>query len=275
MKRLNVHQFYRLGSAIHPLSDATIKEGTKVGKVVMPLLNARLVLKRHLQFLPPLSRDAAEKLLRAIYSVLPEKYEDFPTVEEQPLNWAQVYSITNGLREFETILAAELPTLTTYIIDQKAAYSTPDIVENAEIIFTKEIRKSLGEAAIEDIRQAGRALAFDLFTAAGFHIVRATESVIRRYYAVVVGSKPKKRDWGAYIVGLRGKGADDKIVAAIDQMRSLHRNPLLHPEDVLSEEDALGLFGIAQSAIIAILGDMTKRLAPTGEVAGLTPPPEP
>ena len=46
----------------------------------------------------------------------------------------------------------------------------------------------LPDKAIEETRLAGRCLAFSLATAAGFHIARATESVVRcrwRYSAVL------------------------------------------------------------------------------------------
>jgi hypothetical protein len=107
-----------------------------------------------------------------------------------------------------------------------------------------------------DIRQAGRCLAFELPTAAGFHIMRATESILRDYYVAHVGKKPKTRNWGKYIADLKTSSANPKTVAVLDQIRTLHRNPTIHPEVVLSGSEAQTLFGIAQSAITAMIEDM-------------------
>lgn len=146
-----------------------------------------------------------------------------------------------------------------YLVDQKGAYLTADLIERAEIIFSERVRKELSEAAIQDVRQAGKALVLELPTAAGFHMLRATESVIRAYYKAVVGKLPKSRNWGVYVKDLKAKGADAKVVGVIDQLRELHRNPLMHPEETLSEDEAIVIFGLAQSVIVAMVGDIVRR----------------
>ena len=91
--------------------------------------------------------------------------------------------------------------------------------------------------------------------------MRATESVIRLYYREVIGSEPTDRNWGAYIRDLRTKGVDAKIVDPIDHLRDLHRNPLMHPEVVLTEDEAFTLVGMAQGIIVAMTGDIVARRA--------------
>jgi hypothetical protein len=39
---------------------------------------------------------------------------------------------------------------------------------------------------------------------------------------------------------------DPKVVAALIQIKDLHRNPLIHPEDTLTVEQALNLLGIVR-----------------------------
>jgi len=58
---------------------------------------------------------------------------------------------------------------------------------------------------------------------------------------------------------LRQNGADAKAVEAADQLRGLHRNPLMHPEDFLHTDDALDVFDLCKSAIKALMRDMDKR----------------
>jgi hypothetical protein len=58
---------------------------------------------------------------------------------------------------------------------------------------------------------------------------------------------------------LKDAKADLKVVAALDQIRDLHRNPNIHPEEVLTLDEALALLGIAQSAILGMVRDVRKR----------------
>ena len=104
-------------------------------------------------------------------------------------------------------------------------------------------------------------MAFDLPTSAAFHILRATEALITEYYGVVVGYKPKmkSRNWERYIEHLRKHGGNPKILLALDQIREMHRNPIIHPEDFLSDDEAVTLFGVAQGVIVAMAVDIEKR----------------
>jgi hypothetical protein len=142
--------------------------------------------------------------------------------------------------------------LDTYLISQKGSYKTSDLIERAEIIFPEHIRFALPELTIIDIQQAGRCVALDTPTGAGFHLMRAIESVMAMYYARILG-KPmptRMRNWGAYIRKLRESNrANSKIVGFLDHIRENYRNPITHPEVILSADEAEVLLGVAVSAI--------------------------
>src|SRR5258708_11784859 len=124
-----------------------------------------------------------------------------------------------------------MQSLSTYFVSRKLGYETPLLIEEAENLLPESIREAIPEA-IPDLQQAGKCIAFDIPTAAGFHIIRATEGVIRLYYRHVVGTlpKPKMRNWGAYNKVLEQRGADKRITGFLDHIREYHRNPVLHPE---------------------------------------------
>ena len=174
---------------------------------------------------------------------------------------AEASRFSHAVREFETVFSAELQALTAYVVSQKGIFSTPDLVERAEHILPEAVRKLLPSQAMTDLRQAGRCLAFDLPTAAGFHLLRATEAVIRAYYTVVVKRPPTplSRNWGPYIRILRRHDADPKILAVLEHIRALYRNPIIQPDAVLSLEEVTTLFGLVQSAILAMARDMEHR----------------
>ena len=54
------------------------------------------------------------------------------------------------------------------------------------------------------------------------------------------------------------------IVEAIKQMTKLHRNPLVHPEVILRTEEAIGIIGMARSAIAAMLAALPDVRIATG-----------
>jgi hypothetical protein len=154
--------------------------------------------------------------------------------------------------------------------------NTNILIEDATRIFSNETRKMLSGAATRDIAEAGRCLAFELPTAAAFHLTRAAESVIREYYGLIVGTLPKvkQRNWGAYIKKLREHGADQRILAALDQIKDLHRNPILHPELQLELDEAISLVGIIESAISSMVAEIAKLKQAKG-LSLIPPPPAP
>jgi hypothetical protein len=255
MKKVDISQFYSLGATLRPLQ--TIEEGAVLENIFYMLYMARDWLNSLVKDgLVPLnvSKGNAWQLINTINEVadIPEgKERDW----KKKLTFNEAYNISNGEREFETVLYAELQTLATYFASQKLAYSTDDLIARAENLFPESVKKSLPRQCIADIRQAGKCIAFEIPTAAAFHILRATESVIRLYYAHVIGHPPKTkmRNWGTYIQNLEKAGADKKITAFLDHIREEYRNPILHPEEMLTPDDAIVLLGSACSAIVQMV----------------------
>src|SRR3989338_6352085 len=195
MQRINQYEFYQLGTNIHPLAD--IKPDTKFNDVFITLWSARHFLQELLKDkLIPLRIciPAPPSLLHALDSCLPADFKKMPPEDwEKPLAGDKVFQITGSLQTFETVFSAELQQLDSYFVSQKGIYSTQDLIEHADRVFPKDTLPNLPEEARKDIREAGRCLAFDLPSATGFHIIRAVEAVIRKYYSVIVKQpvKPK------------------------------------------------------------------------------------
>ena len=73
------------------------------------------------------------------------------------------------------------------------------------------------------------------------------------------GNDPKRQREGEKHRHNGDNGADPKLIATLDNIRSLDRNPLIHPEDWLSKDDAIGVFNTAQTAFDRLVSDMEKR----------------
>ena len=139
------------------------------------------------------------------------------------------------------------------------------MINNAEIVFPKSVLKTLNIDIVREVREAGKCLAFDIPTASGFYMLRATEGILHEYYLVVC--KPKKQDkldnWGAYISALYKLSEDEstidetknhikKVLALLQQVKDQDRNQIMHLEVVLNDDEAFVLFEITKTAIMTM-----------------------
>ena len=150
--------------------------------------------------------------------------------------------------------AEELARAAVYAVHRKGIFDTSDLIDRADEIIPETLRGRLGDDCILDLKQAGPCLAFELPTAAGFHMMRATESSMWAYWEHLEKTKrPRNSNWGNAIQDLeQHSGSDPKVVAALKQLKDLHRNPVVHPEVVLTMDEALSLWAVAPGVIIAV-----------------------
>jgi hypothetical protein len=203
------------------------------------------------------SRPVINQLLTLIGSIINEADKDKQT---QILGWNR-YNIWDLATRIRELLRGELAVQPVYHIWPKRAYNIEVLIAEGERLFSEAVRKELNDEERFNIREAGKCLVFEVPTAAAFHIFRCAESLLRRYYEVVVGTLPKKkmRNWALYINQLRKCGADPIVVTILEQIKDLHRNPVIHPETKLQTDEALSLIGIIDSALNAMVNDMKKR----------------
>jgi len=170
-----------------------------------------------------------------------------------------IYRLNNALAAFEAVLAAELALIPLYVVTPKGGLVLSDLIESGHVCFPPDLWAKAPEA-MKDAQEATRCIAFELPTAAGFHLHRANEAVIRAYFKVVAGSSraPKTRNMGDYLKKMTDLGVGDpKVIAALQQLKDLHRNPLMHPDETLETVDeAISLMGAVRSA----MGEMLKTM---------------
>jgi hypothetical protein len=276
MQRVNGYRFYDLGLKIHPLKSVEAED--KIKGVFFKLWEAREALMNIFASIPlRVCTPSADKIIRGIDSILPRDFQEAMKVwQSEDIVGIASYQITEGASEFATVLAAELQSLDTYLVSQKGTHSTPDLLERAEIMFPDKIRWHLPDQAIVDIRQAGRCLALDNPTASAFHVLRAVESVMAKYFQLVTGHPmpTRMRNWGIYIRQLRRHPSHSpKVVKFLDHIRESYRNPILHPEVSIAEDEAEALLGVAASAIRMLVLEIEKLKAEPMPLPLLIPEP--
>jgi hypothetical protein len=288
MERTNLPFFYQLGAELNPLAQFDPGRARKVDVFI-----AAIGVRNHLQTLlntyPTLNvcRAAGCALLGAIDAIQQWFRDTTPEALRETIQIGDVEfrAVINKAKQFETVLSAELGVLATYHVTSKGAYSTAELIERADLVLSESVRQKVPQEALEEIKQAGRCLALDSPTASGFHMMRALEAVLHEYYLAVC--EPKKPDklenWAAYLLALRkvaGEGEEEeeggvpegnakqgdpqvkRVITFLYQIKDT-RNNIMHPELVLSPDDAFGLLDVAKAAIIV----MADRL-PIKEVKG-------
>ena len=255
--RINVHYFYRLASNLVPLQE--IAADRKIMEFFSQLYQGEQELIFFLwnPLVPPGTSFArGHELYKAVTALTGDAFR------EELITYAEAARISNSLSAFEIVLAAEYELKDVFVVSKKGIYSTTELIERAEDLFPEPFQKRVPDF-IKDIHEAGRCIAFELPTAAGFHIFRAVEAVAKQYVLKVRGTsitdKEKRFGLGGYVKILIDQKVDERVTNAVAQLTKLHRNPAIHPEDHLSLNEAMGILGLAQSCILAMIADMEKR----------------
>ncbi|MFC1993014.1 hypothetical protein ACFLV3_04320 [Chloroflexota bacterium] len=259
MEKINLPLFYQLGALLRPLTEMEAKDTNRVD-IYLAANRVTGYVRSLLESYPTLivCRNSGEKLIKAteemvawLRSTPHEEWEK----EDYSIN-LKCSQLINEAKEFQTLLSAELLKLETYYVSQKGIYDTTALIIRTEHVLPISILNKIDKRVVVEIRESGKCLAFDCATASGFHIMRATELVMHKYYLHVCNPKSKKRlaNWGVYIGKLGQSQAQEikEVVAILQQIKDRHRNLIMHPDIVLTPDEAFILFEIAQGAIIAM-----------------------
>lgn len=199
------------------------------------------------------SKRAAVALSDAITRVIPKDFAKFIGMDlTGNFDW-DLAGVKQAVTTLESVLRNDMPDIASYVVSQKGIFRTDDLIANAENHLSAKVRASLPEQACDDIRAAGKCLAYELPTACAFHLWRAVETVVVHYYRQLSGKTLREggvsQNWGAYIKALQDANAEKKITEFLDHIRSEYRNPQTHPDEKVSVEEAQGLLSVALSVI--------------------------
>jgi len=181
-------------------------------------------------------------------------------------------TLKKQLDEFDVVFVRESQRVSVFSIEPKGIYDTEALIDHAEDSLPSDVVQRLDRQAVYDIKQAGKCLAFNTPTAAGMHILKAVESLIREYHGRLTGKTlpVKSRNWGAYIRDINNNGGDKQVTGYLQHIKDFYRNPILHPEVTLTPEQSQSLFNAALSAIVQL--DAAIQALPTGGTAAPAPP---
>jgi hypothetical protein len=201
--------------------------------------NAERVM-RHLQDLKLLVTYRASGQLKKMIDELKVLTPESRLTAEQA---SRLRAIMNDLR---TVLAAEARGLFTYTVAEKRL-DVQKLLEDIGALFGTDVFFSLPDIARYDFGEAGLCVAFSRPTAAAFHLLRGTESMLRQFYcARVKRNRVTPLLWGPMVGHLRKRRnrPPEILLNNLDNIRVSYRNPTQHPELRYDMDEAQDLFGL-------------------------------
>ena len=176
--------------------------------------------------------------------------------DETLLSKEHAVAIQNGIEQIRETLEAELRGVEAYTTTPKR-YDVALLMENVGALLAPDVYERLPNIAQFDLREAGKCLAFERATATAFHLMRATEGVLRAFYASLVRRGRTETLWGPIVSDLRKRRAAKSYAVLLDNLDNIRRsfrNPTQHPEATYDIEQVQDLWGLCTDAINRMAG---------------------
>lgn len=269
VKRVNLIDYFELGESLQTMQKALSVDRAKAGEILFAIWTIPAKFDKFVSDDNGFGtcKRVAIELSGAINDWIPAHamangQYSADKMDEELFSY-QWSGLNKKLSAFRSVFEAECHDVDVYSVGQIAIYKTRDLVANASHVIPSDFREGMSSEAVKEFDDAGRCLAFDLPTACGFHALRGMELVMDDYLKAF-GVTKKLVSWNEYIKAAEevanSKGAgpkpSKKVTAMLDRMRSLDRNPLMHPRDELDTASAGHLFSLSAITVAEMVKDM-------------------
>lgn len=156
------------------------------------------------------------------------------------------------ITDWQKIIATEARTRNYFFVTQRR-YKIEHLIENPDQLLARYVFFSLPETSRFDFAESARCLAHGCGTAAVFHLLRATEVVLKDAYCHTIKShRLNNPDWASMLAHFRKRKNGTLPAPLIDILGSIHkryRNPASRPDVTYLPEQAEDLFGLCIEVI--------------------------
>lgn len=167
--------------------------------------------------------------------------------DDETLGNDRAKELSGLMLELENIISAEAEIKYYYVTTDKR-YNTGYLMDQPEKLFRDGVFKRLPRLSQYDFIEGFKCITFEIPTAAAFHILRATEGVLKDcYFSNVKRNRAKKPMWGNMLKQLmerKKKKLPSALLRCLDNIRESYRNPTNHPEAVYNIDEAEDLLGL-------------------------------
>lgn len=207
------------------------------------------------------TQTAGSALLKASERIR-EEYYKFGISDATPdegATWSAEIEMRECYKTFIAAFTTNLREINAFIMPDIGFYNINYLMEHASSrAFDSDTLPKLPKLVLEEFDSSATCLAFALPTACGFHILRANEAIMKSYMleiGIIQAEVDACKSWCDYANKIKAKpsGKDNKeIGGAIENLRVIYRNPILHPEDILTSHEADILFGNCRTLMSAM-----------------------
>lgn len=254
MIRIDGAYLYEIGAKLRAINSLPKEDATKIkiSHVVGPANHELQMFITSSVFTPHIKAvQGYTQQLQTILQDMSIDINDFDTFDHIVHGW-KIGQLKEVFKKFDATLLAALQGSPLYLVFSKGGFDVSCLTDAGLSLFPEALNTKVPEAA-EDAQAAAKCIAFEVFTAAGFHLHRANEAVLRRYFDDVAGPKnrPRSRNIGDYLKKMESLDVGDKrVIDVLRSLKDLHRNPLMHPEDRIADADeAISLYAAVRAAI--------------------------
>ena len=203
MERVNVFAYFHTGAVLQEHFGKLEPDDNRAWfHLMMAKFQLGLILHDPVARELPLTQKRGKELA----SILDKKSDeifDANTGDTKALKDNEVKSLKENYKRFEQLLAEELARAAVYAVHRKGIFDTSLLIDRADEVIPETLRRRLEKDCVHDLKQAGRCVAFELPTATGFHLMRATESSMWAYWKHLKRKKrPTNSNWGNAIKDL-------------------------------------------------------------------------
>lgn len=230
------------------------------GYVLEAMKNVGILLTRN-GF--PVSNKMFENTLGELRAKFVKQIKESGSPEKEIISKNDAEDLGHKMKSLEDAIFAEVA-ICRIAVPVTRRYELKYLIDDPTGLFASGSFAMLPQVAQYDVRQGCRAIAFDLPTAAAFHLLRAVEECQRWLHrAHFPQADCSTMAWGPVWQALYGKvrrpRPDPVLMAHLDHLRKRFRNPTDHPEKVFEIDEAQDLLNICIDAIGRVVQDSRVR----------------
>ncbi len=194
--------------------------------------------------------------------------------DDETLGNDRAKELSDLMLTLEHIIFAESKIKYYYVTTDKK-HNTVYLMDQPEKLFRDGVFKRLSQLSQDDFIEGFKCITFEIPTAAAFHILRATEGVLKDcYFSNVKQNRVKKPMWGNMLKQLKERKRNrlpGALLGCLDNIRESYRNPTNHPEAVYNIDQAEDLLGLCVDVTNKM--DNHRQKLPNKSLKRTAPPP--
>lgn len=182
--------------------------------------------------------------------------------QQRMITKEETNSLTATMSVIEKMVHAEAQTKLIYVVTE-GRFSLDYLMNHPDKMFAPDVFQRLPPLAQYDISEGFMCVVLARPTAAAFHVLRATEATLKKYYFTRIRrGRDKNPMWASMLSKLVARRDKDQgLLQKLDFIRGTYRNPTSHPEAKYTLDTAQDLLGLCLDAINSMGASLSKETA--------------